>query len=151
MFVEHFSFHCRETNVCCSDSKKKKQLMQHNSCSLLLTHVKKMYKIATYYLYSFCMPSLHTLKKIASRQLLHFLCFYFSVFLQLCLRYARDASLKVWQGQVVFSDWKKEQKNWKKPLLVPYRGVQFLFVIRTWCIQVQNHSVLAPWKTLRFF
>lgn len=30
-------------------------------------------------------------------------------------------------------------------------GVQFLFVIRTWCIQVQNHSVLAPWKTLCFF
>lgn len=27
-------------------------------------------------------------------------------------------------------------------------GFNFLFVIRTWCIQVQNHSVLAPWKTL---
>lgn len=39
----------------------------------------------------------------------------------------------------------------RKRLLCPV-GVQFfLFVIRTWCIQVQNHSVLAPWKTLCCF
>lgn len=39
----------------------------------------------------------------------------------------------------------------RKKLFCPV-GVQFfLFVIRTWCIQVQNHSVLAPWKTLCCF
>lgn len=39
----------------------------------------------------------------------------------------------------------------KKEASLPCWGSIFLFVIRTWCIQVQNHSVLAPWKTLCCF
>lgn len=44
-----------------------------------------------------------------------------------------------------------EQRWCKKEASLPCWGSIFLFVIRTWCIQVQNHSVLAPWKTLCCF